>query len=180
MAAAQALKEILSEGMARSGVRGVVVRVPPPYLKMIDHGIVAGERTSFLTSAAYQLALAAFDPDAALHPGQAPASVPASIADFMAKVSVKSDEDLLQHYPKSWPARVTVTAAAGKREKLVLHVPGDPERPFDEWRVADKFLKLTGPVAGERAAEALLERCLNALDEGPAALLGRIAQLEQA
>src|SRR5213079_1257927 len=56
---------------------------------------------------------------------------------------------------KSWPARVTVTAAAGKREKLVLHVPGDPERPFDESWVADKFLKLTGPVAGERAAEAL-------------------------
>jgi len=180
MAAAQALKEILSEGMAPSEVRGVVVGVPPPYLKMIDHGVVAGERASFLTSAAYQLALAAFDPDAALHLGQTPANVPASIGDFMAKVSVKSDEDLLQHYPKSWPARVTVTAAAGKREKLVLHVPGDPERPFDESRVADKFQKLTAPVAGERAAERLLERCLNALDEGPAALVGEIAQLEKA
>jgi len=180
MAAAQALKEILSEGVSPSGVRGVVVGVPPPYLKMIDHGVVAGERASFLTSAAYQLALAAFDPGAALQPEQAPASVPASIADFMAKVSVKADEDLLQHYPKSWPARVTVAAAAGKRDKLVLHVPGDPGRPFDESRVADKFLKLTAPVAGERAAERLLERCLNALDEGPAALVGEIAQLEKA
>ena len=180
MAAAQALKEILSEGVSPSGVRGVVVGVPPPYLKMIDHGVVAGERTSFLTSAAYQLALAALDPDAALQPGQAPASLPASIADFMAKVSVEADEDLLQYYPKSWPARVTVTAAAGKRDKLVLHVPGDPERPFDELRVADKFRKLTAPVAGERAAVGLLERCLNALDEGQAALLGEIAQLEKA
>jgi len=75
---------------------------------------------------------------------------------------------------------VTVTAAEGKRDKLVLHVPGDPESPFDESRVADKFRKVTTPVAGERAAGRLLERCLNALDEGPAALLGEIDQLEKA
>jgi hypothetical protein len=36
------------------------------------------------------------------------------------------------------------------------------------------------PIVGERAAERLLERCLHALDEGPAALLGEIAQLEKA
>src|SRR2546430_11859339 len=153
MAAGQALREIIEEGVPPSEVRGVVVGVPPPYLKMIDHGVVAGERTSFLTSAAYQVALAAFDPDAALHPGQTPASVPASIADFMAKVSVRADEDLLQHYPKSWPARVTVTAAAGKREKPVLHVPGDPGRPVDESPGAGKLREMTAPVPGGRAPE---------------------------
>ena len=154
--------------------------MPPPCLKMIDHGVVAGERTSFLTSVAYQLALAAFDPGAALDPAHTPESVPAEIRDFMAKISVRADEDLLRHYPRSWPAKLVASVPSGKREKLVLHVPGDPERPFDESQVAAKFRRLVAPLAGERAAGELLERCLSALDEGPAALLGQIVQLEKA
>jgi len=32
----------------------------------------------------------------------------------------------------------------GTLEKLVLYVPGDPERAFDEFQVAAKFWRLTG------------------------------------
>ena len=180
MAAAQALKEIIGSGVPPSEMTQLAVSVPPPYLRMIDHGVVAGDRASHLTSVAYQMALAALDPDATLDVRQTPESVPAEIRDFVARVSVRADEDLLRHYPKSWPARVVVTAAGAPCEKLVLHVPGDPERPFDESQVAAKFWRLVAPLAGERAAGELLERCLNALDEGPAALLGEIAQLENA
>jgi 2-methylcitrate dehydratase PrpD len=174
MAAAQAAREIVEEGAWPAEILEVVVGVPPSYLKMIDHGIVPGDRASCLTSVSYQVALAAIDPDATLDTAQTPEKVPEAITDLMAKISVNADEDLVRHYPQSWPAWLAVATSSGKREKLVLHVPGDPERPFDELQVAAKFWRLTTRILGERAAENLLRRCLAALDEGPGALIEAI------
>jgi 2-methylcitrate dehydratase PrpD len=174
MAATQALKEIIEAGVSPSEMSELVVSVPPPTLRMIDHGIVPRDRASHLTSVAYQMALAAFTPDAALDVRQAPEVVSEKIRNFMSRVSVKADEDLLGHYPKSWPAKLVVSVPSGKREKLVLHVPGDPERPFDEPQVAAKFRRVTAPVVGERVADRLFSRSLAALDESPNALLAEI------
>src|SRR5712691_4001059 len=174
MAAAQALREIIEEGVPPSTMSNLVVCVPPPTLQMIAHGIVAGERASYLTSVSYQMALVALHPDATIDVRQTPESIPAEIRDFMAKISVRADEELLRHYPKSWPAHVVVTTAGARHEKLVLHVPGDPERPFDESQVAVKFRRIVVPVVGERAAESLLLRSLAVLDEAPSALLSQI------
>ena len=174
MAAAQALAEIAGEGVAPSAASSIVVGVPPPYLKMIDHGVVAGDRASFLTSVAYQMALAALDPDERLDVVQSPETLGEEIRSLMAKISVKADEGLTPHYPRCWPARVIVDAAGRKHEKTVLHVPGDPERPFDEAKVGEKFRRLTAPVVGEDAAENLLQRSLAALDRSPLELIEAI------
>jgi len=89
---------------------------------------------------------------------------------------VKADDDLLHQYPKSWPARIEVTTPSGKHKRLVINVPGDPERPFDERQVSAKFRRVVAPSIGERAAEDLLRLGLAALDEGadPRMLLGEI------
>jgi len=179
MAAAQAVKELVEEGARPSEMSELAVGVPPPYLKMIDHGVVPGERASFLTSVQYQMAVAGLNPDAALDL-RVPERVSEAVQQLMERISVKADEDFLRHYPGAWPARVTITTPAGKREKLVLHVPGDPGRAFGEAQVAVKFRRLVAPVAGERGAEALLQRSLGALDQAPAALLAEIGQLENA
>jgi 2-methylcitrate dehydratase PrpD len=174
MAAAQAAREIVDEGVSPAEMSELVVGVPPATLKMINHGIVPGDRTSCLTSVPYQMALAALEPDATLDTSQVRETLPEAIAGFMSKISVKADEELLRHYPRSWPARLAVTTPSGKREKVVLHVPGDPERPFDELQVAAKFWRLTTRILGERAAENLLRRSLGALDGAPGALLEAI------
>ena len=174
MAATQALKEIIESGVLPSEMTDLVVSVPPPYLRMIAHGVVSRDRASHLTSVSYQMALAALAPEAALDIEQAPDGIPERIQDFMTKVSVKADEELLRHYPKSWPAKLVVSVPSGKREKLVLHVPGDPERPFDEVQVAEKFRRLATPVSGERVANALLSGSLGVLAGSPKALLAEI------
>ena len=172
MAAAQALRDIVEEGVPPSTMSNLVVGVPPPTLQMIAHGIVAGERASYLTSVSYQMALVALHPDATIDVRQTPESVPAEIRDFMAKISVRADEGLLRHYPKSWPARVAVTTPSARREKLVLHVPGDPERTLDESQVAAKFWRLVAPLVGDRAADELLRLSFAALEgDGAKALL---------
>ncbi len=180
MAATQALKEIIETGVPLSDITQLVVSVPPPYLRMIDHGVVTGDRSSHLTSVSYQMALAAFAPDALFDLRQAPERVSGEIGAFMAKVAVKADDDVLRHYPKSWPARLEITTPMEKHEKLVIHVPGDPERPFDEHQVAAKFARLTAPLIGERVADDLLRFSLAVLDgeqDAPQALL---AQIERA
>ncbi|HMG60277.1 MAG TPA: MmgE/PrpD family protein [Burkholderiales bacterium] len=174
MAATQALKEIIESGVAPSEMTDLVVSVPPPYLGMIAHGVVPRDRASHLTSVSYQMAVAALAPEAMLDIEQAPDGIPERIQTFMTKVSVKADEELLRHYPKSWPAKLVVSVPSGKREKLVLHVPGDPERPFGESQVAAKFRRVVVPVVGERAAETLLPRSLAVLDEAPGSLLSEI------
>ncbi len=174
MAATQALREIIEAGVSPSEMTQLAVSVPPPYLRMIDHEVVAGDRASHLTSVSYQMALAALAPDALFDLKQAPERVSGEIGAFMAKVTVKADDGLLHHYPKSWPAKLVVSVPFGKHEKLVLHVPGDPERPFDESQVAAKFRRVVVPVVGERAAENLLLRSLAVLDEVPSSLLSQI------
>jgi 2-methylcitrate dehydratase PrpD len=160
MAAAQSLRELIESGIVPSEMSKIAVAVPAMQLKMVDHGTVTDDRASFLTSLPYQLSLAAFAPEAMLGLHRLPASVVEDIRDFIPKVSITADEALLAHYPRAWPARVVVTTPAGAFEKVVLHVPGDPEMPFDENRVAAKFRRLVGPLLGEHATSELLQLSL--------------------
>jgi 2-methylcitrate dehydratase PrpD len=178
MAATQALKEIIEAGVAPATMREITVSVLPPHLKMIDHGVVAGDRASHLTSVQYCMAVAALAPELALDLQQAPSQLPPAVRSFMAKIKVEADEGLLVDYPRSWPARVRVAAEGSARhERMVTHVPGDPARAFDRARVHEKFFCFAEPVLGAEGAERVLARCRAALAAGEFAPL--LAEIEQ-
>jgi 2-methylcitrate dehydratase PrpD len=178
IAATQALKEIIEAGVAPATMREITVSVLPPHLKMIDHGVVAGDRASHLTSVQYCMAVAALAPALAFDLQQAPSQLPPAVRSFMAKIKVEADERLLADYPRRWPARVRVAAAgSAQHERMVTHVPGDPARPFDRARVHEKFLQFVQPVLGAEGAERLLARCRAALAAGEFAAL--VKEIEQ-
>jgi 2-methylcitrate dehydratase PrpD len=177
MAATQALKEIIASGVAPSAIEEVTVAVLPPHLKMIDHGVIAGDRVSHLTSVHYCMAVAALAPDAAFDVQQTPANIPPAVQGLMAKIKVQPDERLLSDYPRSWPARLRVTAGAARQERTVTHVSGDPGLPFDRADVRKKFLRFTEPVIGSERAERILACCFDVLASGDfATLMGEIEQ----
>jgi 2-methylcitrate dehydratase PrpD len=124
---------------------------------------VPGDRASHLTSVQYCMATAALAPEGALDVQASPPELTPELRSFMDKIVVSPDESLLAGYPRSWPARVCVTAGSVRQERLVTHVPGDPARPFDRARVRDKFLRFTVPVVGEARAEDILRSCTDAL-----------------
>src|SRR5262245_6183613 len=159
MAATQAIKEIIASGVAPAAIDEVAVSVPPPHLKMIDHGVTTGDRTSHLTSVRYCMRVAALTPEAAFDVQQAPANVPPAVRRFIAKIKVAADERLLAVYPHTWSARVRVAAGAARQERTVTHVPGDPALPFDPANVQKKFLRFTGPAIGMEIGERILARC---------------------
>ncbi len=139
IAAIYGLRSILSQGVAADDIRRVRVEVPPAYRAMIDHGIIAGNRISSITSAPYQLALIAHAPDGLHDIARANPIHDDRIAAFMAKVEVADDEGLAGYYPARWPARVEVETDAGRRMELVLDAPGDPGRRFDFDQARAKF-----------------------------------------
>jgi hypothetical protein len=73
-----------------------------------------------------------------------------------------------------------VHTSHGVQEKTVIHVPGDPQLPFDEGAVCDKFRRVTDRLDPSRAAH-LLEQCGTAFEtpHWPADLIAEIAQAEE-
>jgi 2-methylcitrate dehydratase PrpD len=176
MAATQGLKEILADGVSPAQMTSVDVFVPPPYLKMTAHGVVPGDRASYLTSLPYHLAIAACDPDAEYDVGQTPASLSKDVQAFMAKVTVAADEALLAHYPATWPGRITVRTADKVHERLVLAVPGEPSRPLSAADREAKFRRFVGDAAGAAVADRLLAACAGATG-GPEAVAHLVGQI---
>jgi 2-methylcitrate dehydratase PrpD len=165
MAATQALREIIEEGVPVDDIAAVRAAVLPPHLKMIDDGVKAGDRASYLTSLPYQMAVAALEPASALALGARPDGPSPAMQSFMARIEVTGDDALLASYPAAWPARVSVTTRSGARERHVTDVPGDPARPFAAADAADKFRRLVAPVLGQDGADAVLGRILKGLDD---------------
>jgi 2-methylcitrate dehydratase PrpD len=165
MAATQALREIVADGVAADTIARIGVAVLPPHQRMIDHGVVPGDRFSHLTSVQYQMAVAALAPDAAY--GLSPAGpVSAELLAFMDRIKVRPEESLLKAgYPQAWAAHVTVTTRTKRHERSVMHVPGDPALPFDEDEVRAKFMRVVAPVLVQERAEATFTAALGALGQ---------------
>jgi 2-methylcitrate dehydratase PrpD len=177
MAATQALREIMAEGVAAADITAIEAAVLPPHLKMIDHGVTPGDRFSYLTSVQYQMAVAALAPEAAYALSGPPGEISPQVAAFMARIKVRADEGLLSvGYPRAWGAKVVVTGASGRHERMVTRVPGDPAQPFGEAELREKFRRLVAPVPTEQA-DAMFSRALVALDQ-PADLLGDIEAID--
>jgi len=158
MAATQALREVLEQGIRADDIIEIHAAVLPPHLKMIAHGIVPGDRASHLTSLPYQMALAAFAPEQALDVAQSPKDVAAPVRAFMERIKVAGDEGLIENYPAAWPARIAVETRAGISEHRVTYLPGDPARPLSPEQLADKFHKLVAPAIGAAQTAKLVQQ----------------------
>jgi 2-methylcitrate dehydratase PrpD len=149
MAATQALCESLEGGIVADEITEITAAVLPSHFKMINHGVKAGDRASFMTSLPYQMAVALLEPEAqfALSP---PSAMPSpAVQSLMSRITVVADDRLLPHYPVEWPARVSVVTSRGRQEISVRHVLGDPARPMDYASLKAKFDRLVAAVLGE-------------------------------
>jgi 2-methylcitrate dehydratase PrpD len=177
MAATQALKELIESGLRPDDIESIEAHVLPPHLKMIDHGVIAGDRASFLTSVQYHLAMAALMPDAPANVGL-PDEPSDAVRTLMGRITVKGDEALLADYPRIWPARVVMRTRKGTHELTVTHVPGDTARPFQENDIERKFVRYVAPVV-QGDANDLFRRSLGVLEgsESAADLVAEIGAL---
>jgi 2-methylcitrate dehydratase PrpD len=168
IAAIEALRDLLSQGISPDDVVTLRVAVPPAYAEMIGHRNAPAGRTARITSAAYQLALAAYRPNELDEVSRPNFAGDPEIVAFMARVEVVPDKMLEQHYPRRWPARVEALLKDGRTEvNLVLDARGDPQCSSG-LDVRAKFHRLADPVIGRPAARELAEVCLAATEHDDA------------
>ena len=152
-----ALEEILGRGVDPKAIDSVRVIVPGDFVRMIDHGVEANNRLSSLTSAPYQLALAAFHRDGLFDVARETVHRSDDIVAFMAKVSIQGDEELDEHLPDHWPAALDVSVGGRSETTLVLDAPGDPSRPYSFDDVGKKFHALADRLVGADKVDAWIK-----------------------
>jgi 2-methylcitrate dehydratase PrpD len=168
IAAIDALREILGQGISQDDIVTLRVAVPPAYAEMIRHRNVATSRIARITSAAYQLALAAYRPDELDNVARPNLAGDSEIAAFMDRITIVPDKELEQYYPNRWPARVEALLKSSRTvTKLVLDARGDPRRSCD-FDVRAKFHRLVDPAVGKTAADEVAEACLAAIEDDDA------------
>ncbi len=65
------------------------------------------------------------------------------ILRLMGMISLREDPELTSLYPQKWPSRVEIETANGIISKgYIEHPKGDPENPFSEKELIEKFHKL--------------------------------------
>ncbi len=180
MAATQALKDLIAEGVAADTIVEIEAAVLPPHFKMIGHGVSTGDRFSHLTSVLYNMAVAALSPDAAYDIAGPAGAISPALQAFMAKVKVRADDSLLAGgYPNIWPAHVTVSTMSARHTRHIDHVPGDPARPLGDAALKAKFARLVRPVLGEGRVDAIYDGAMAAIEQ-PAKLVHELHAIESA
>ena len=176
MAAVQAVREIIADGVAPGAISSITARVLPPHLEMIDHGVAAGNRASHLTSLPYQIALAVLAPQTMDDIGQSPDKIASDVSALIQRIKLEPDDSLLAGYPRAWAAKVVVSAGDATYERQVSAVPGDPGRPWGDADVQAKLARYIAPLAGESGAEALFACSSDVLSgsKGAASVLERM------
>jgi 2-methylcitrate dehydratase PrpD len=168
IAAIEAFKNLLEQGISPHDIVALRVYVPPAYAEMIGHRNAAASRMARITSAAYQLALAAYRPGELNNVARPNFANDPEIAVFMARVEVVPDKLLAPIYPRRWPAGVEATLGNGRvKIDLVFDAKGDPLRSCD-LDIRAKFHRLADAIIGAPAADELAEACLMAPEDDKA------------
>lgn len=164
IAAVEAFRALLQEGMRIDAIEKVRVRVPKAYAAMIATRAVPGARQSTMVSAAHQLALAALAPQRLYDIDRSTAGDDAAVAQLAAKIEVVPDAALEQFYPQHWPAEVEIEAGAQTVRRRVVAVVGDPEHPLDRTAIDDKAHRVLDPLLGAGRVDEWLGLCHGGLD----------------
>ena len=166
IAAVEALRAIVADGVAAEAIRAVTVRVPSAYAGMISAAVDVANRSTTFASVRYQMALALFHPEALYDIERGRLPLDARMNAFMATVKIEPDESLASGYPSRWPATVVVDAGGAPIERTVMDALGDPGNRLDDDEVADKAMRILDPIVGAEERAAWLEAASAGIETG--------------
>jgi 2-methylcitrate dehydratase PrpD len=149
IAAVEAFTAIVDGGVSPDAITKVVVRLPPPYARMVAMKPEAGARASTIVSAAFQIGLAAYHRERLYDIERADAMKETSALALAGKVEIVADESLLEFFPATFPAEVEVTAGGKTLRQRITAANGDPGRALDDAALADKAQRILGHASAE-------------------------------
>jgi 2-methylcitrate dehydratase PrpD len=159
MSALAAFKSLLArEAITAEAAREITVEVPKAYIQMIDRpGLPASRQESF-AHLRYLFGLAAYAPDGLYDVARTDLHIDGRFAALARKIRILHGADLDAHYPRHWPARVSVTDGTGATHvQTMIHAPGDAENPLDWIALMMKFERVSG--RGPERATQIADAC---------------------
>jgi 2-methylcitrate dehydratase PrpD len=159
LAAIQAAAELAKmEQIDADSISEIVVGVPGPQLRVIDHPGMPDSRLGSIVSVQYQVALALLKPERLLDVNRTPPYTNNRIRELMSKVRVRPMPELEEHYPEAWPGHLEIKAAGQRFGRTVIYPLGDSNNRLDAGAVAEKFRRLAKPHFSVGAIEDLINR----------------------
>lgn len=131
--------------LAPESLREITVEVPKAYLAMIDRASLPTSRQESFADLRYLFALAAYAPDGLTDVARENLRIDDRFATLAGKIRIRHGADLDAHYPRLWPARVSVIDSTGATQsEEILHAPGDAENPLGWSELTAKFARVSG------------------------------------
>jgi 2-methylcitrate dehydratase PrpD len=148
LAAGQAFRELIEEGLDPAQASAIRVRVPPIYAGMISVKPDPQSRSSSLIGAPLQMAIAALQPDAAYLIDRSGLQSDAALRRYAERVTVIPDEAMQDMYPRQWPGEVEVDTPKGTLVRRVVDAKGDPSHRLMEAELIDKSHRVLDRLLG--------------------------------
>lgn len=137
-----AFRQLLEEEQLEAGrIDHVLVEVPSANHALVSRPLNPADRLSTLSSAAFQLAAAAIEPDLLFDAARLGAP-DARILDLAQRIEARAAADLDENWPRLWAGRVTVQAAGRTVRREVSSLDTDAGGPVAEAAVREKFARM--------------------------------------
>jgi 2-methylcitrate dehydratase PrpD len=163
LAAVEAARELAAaENIRPAAITRIVVRVPGPQLRIIDHAEPPDTRMGSIASVQYQIAIALLAPERLLELNRTLPYLDDRVRELMAKVRVEPAPHLDKHYPDAWPGQIEIRTGRRRLRHTVLYPRGDPRNPFGWEDLARKYPARAGmiePVRRLSASDPILPFC---------------------
>jgi 2-methylcitrate dehydratase PrpD len=159
LAAIQAARELVeAEKIDVTSISEIVIGVPAPQIRVIDHPEMPSSRLGSIVSVQYQIALALLEPERLRDVNRTPPYADHRIRELMTKVRVQRVAELEEHYPEAWAGQARIKSVRGESSRTVIYPRGDSKNQFDAGAVAEKFRRLATPYFGAKGVEELIEQ----------------------
>jgi 2-methylcitrate dehydratase PrpD len=162
LAASQAFRELIGEGLDPAKASAIRVRVPPIYAGMVSAKPDPDSRSSSLIGAPMQMAIAALKPEGAYLVDRSGLQSDQALRRYAERVSVVPDERLQEVYPEKWPAEVEVDTPDGMLVRRIVDVWGDPARRLTEVELIDKAHRVLDRSLGHAEVARWIDMTSNA------------------
>ena len=130
LAAVEACRDLV--GGNAKGISSITVGVPSAQRRVIDQPAWPSNRMQSIAGVQYQIALALLSPERLIDIDRTPPFETKDLRALAAKVHLRTDARLEDHYPETWPAHVVIERSGKRLSKLVRIPRGDAKNPL-QW-----------------------------------------------
>ena len=152
------LRLLAKQTISALAIEEIELSLPHSNASMVNRPVLTSNRAATLGSGQYVMAVTAVRGKMDMDSFEETFLASDQVRSLMAKVKVKGDAGLDQHFPKYWPGRVRLKLSDGRAVAHEVIIPkGESGNPMTDEEVREKFLSLAAPVLGEAKARFVIE-----------------------